>query len=290
MFAQALTAFVLICLCSCGRALAAPSFSKSYEFTPIKMSQADLAEVIRKARVQMSQGDVNSKGKSARETLSITDGETTAKFENGFPAESLNRAPKVAFGVEYSHFALDGSMRVSIDLSDYRRRLVVEGDSPEQVEANFLLLKNTISALDSSFGGYAVRFWGWVIGNTLAVLLTIFLIRTWQLPGRWWVLCYVPQIALLVAMNILPWNRILPGFVIYAGDASFAGRYSAEIGILGLILGILGLAPLLPVFFRLARRVFAPSVASTTAQLGTNASSQAQSSPKKTQSKSKKKR
>ena len=260
-----------------GYAFAASSFSRSHEFSPMKMSQADLTEIIRKTREQISRGKDDS-GKFFIEELRLTDGTSTTTLKDNFLLEDISRAPKQVLRVNYSFHRPDGGISdVSIELNDYERRLTVSGVAPDHVEAAFLLLKSNLAMHESSFalGGTNFRLVLMMVGLIGFGLFSVFGNALWRLPGWWSLLYSLPLVIAQILMFTLPWARWFPGFELYLGDASFTVRYGPEISFISLMVGVIGVLPVLAAWFKKAK----PTMSAADATVPTTSQAQSESPP-----------
>jgi hypothetical protein len=130
---------------------------------------------------------------------------------------------------------------IRMDFADYSSTLLVEGASPDQVDAVFSTLRDDLIGISSVIGGPLARFFfQYVVGIILAL-------TTLHCSYRWWrerrphllLTLFLSLLCLTAFFFVLPVRDLLAGFSGIQGDASFTVRYGPEISFWALIVGII---------------------------------------------------
>jgi len=162
--------------------------------------------------------------------------------------------PKEVFRFSYTYYRPDKPISsVTLDFSDYSRRVSVSGETADQVEAISNLLENDLLSHSTAIGGAKFRR---VAGVCLSV---IFLLSFMVSSVYWWNTRRFSALGMLICSALglvlllrLPWDRYLPGFALYQSYSPFLlVRYAAPIAFLSLLVTLVGIP--LSYFFALAR-------------------------------------
>jgi hypothetical protein len=222
----------------------AREFSHSRDLPSLRLAATDLDTILLKAHsfIDASNG-ASSEQNSGRESVKLG----VRGHEIEIPHFSL--ASSVAFPREIFRFCYTYNRpdkpisSVTLDFSDYSRRVSVTGQAAEQVEAISNLLENDLLRHSTRVGGAMFRR---VVGVCLLVALLTSLIVS---SAYWWnsrscsawgmLVCSVLGLLLLL---IVPWHRYLSGFALYQSYSPFfLIRYAAPIFFLSLIATLLGI-------------------------------------------------
>jgi hypothetical protein len=145
--------------------------------------------------------------------------------------------------------------RLELWFDDGWRRLSVEGQSPDQVDAIFATVREEVSAYSTFLGGQSSRFFILYLPLIIGLPISLSLLAAgWSTSHRRLLLLPASLCALLFAVAILlPTDGFLAGFSAVSGDASFAVRYGPQISLGGLIVGVVALVTsFIPLFIRRA--------------------------------------
>jgi hypothetical protein len=232
-------------------------FSESRTLPPLKLLAADLDTILHKAHASIASanGPEDDQG-YARESVKLG----VRGHEIEIPHFSL--AGSVAFPRELFKFAYiykrpgKPISSVTIDLSDYSRRVSVAGKAPDQVETISKSLENDLLRHSTPIGGVTFR-------RIVGLFLTVVLLASLGGSGAYWwrtracnalgmLIC--STVALLLVL-LVPWTRYLPGFVLYQSYSPFLLiRYASEISFLSLAVAVFGI-PLSYLLLRSRRKV-----------------------------------
>ena len=161
--------------------------------------------------------------------------------------------PNEVFRFSYTYQQADKPISsVSIDLGDSSRRLSVGGESADKIGALADLLERDLRRYATPIGGTKFRR---VAGVCLSMLfLTSLLIssaycwKTRNFSALGMPIC--SALGFLVLL-LLPWNRLLPGFVLYQRYSPFfLVRHASEVSVIALLAMLAGI----PLPYFLARR------------------------------------
>ena len=152
--------------------------------------------------------------------------------------------PNEVFAFSYTYQQADKPISsVAIDLGDSSRRLSVSGESADKIGALANLLEKDLRRYATPIGGTKFRL---VAGVCLSMLfLTSLMIssaycwktRNYRALGM--PICSALGFLLLL---LVPWNRLLPGFVLYQSYSPFfLVRHASEISVLALVASLVGI-------------------------------------------------
>ena len=162
--------------------------------------------------------------------------------------------PNQVFGFSYMYKQADKPISaVTIDLGDSLRRVSVSGQSADKVESLSRLLEKDFRRYSTAAGGLKFR-------RVAGICLSMFFLSSlmigcaycWNNRNRRvaWGMPICAAIGFLLLL-LLPWNRFLPGFVLYQRYSPFfLIRHAPEIFVLCLAVALLGI----PLFYLLSRK------------------------------------
>jgi len=233
-------------------------FAKHEEFAerrtlpPLKLTATDLDTVLRETQALIASANGSlTESDSARESVKLG----VRGHEIEIPHFSLASSvafPREVFRFSYSYRRPDKPISsVTIDFGDCSRHLLVSGDSAKQVEAITIVLEKDLLRYSAAIGGKTFR-------RVVGLCLCLGLLATVGASGAYWwrtrasnalgmLIC--SAIGLLLIL-LVPWNRYLPGFVLYQSYSPFPLiRYAPQIFSLILVVSLLGI-PLSYFFLR----------------------------------------
>ena len=161
--------------------------------------------------------------------------------------------PNEVFGFSYTYQQADKPISsVSIDFGDSSRRLSVSGESADKIGALANLLEKDLRRYTTPIGGTKFRR---VAGVCLSMFfLTSLMISTaYSWKTRNYSALGMPICSALgfLLLLLVPWNRLLPGFVLYQRYSPFfLVRHASEVSVLALVAILAGI----PLSYFLARR------------------------------------
>ena len=223
-------------------------FSHSRELPPLRLAAADLDAILLKthALIAAANGPL-AEQESARESVKLG----VRGHEVEIPHVSLSSSvafPREVFRFSYTYSRPDKPISsVTLDFGDYSRRVSVSGGSADQVEAITNLLENDLLRHSTAIGGAMFRR---VAGLCLLVALLASLILS---SAYWWntrcssalgmLTCSALGLSLVL---LVPWDRYLPGFVLYQSYSPFLlPRYAPQIFFFSLVATLAGI----PLFY-----------------------------------------
>jgi len=217
--------------------LNAQEIRKSAEFSPVRMSENDLLDLLGKIRsiAVRANGPVDPK-RGPQEELSVEDGLTSLKLTHGIDASALSTAPPAIYSVDYTYEDFEGKAISSVELrfTDYRRTIAVRGESREQVEALFSLLSENVTTFENRFGGGAMfRAVAAPFLLTAGVAIMLLSLRASEWRNR--VPISIVGLLIVLSVFLLPWEKLLPGTAIYSDNASILVRQGPLISFAGFV-------------------------------------------------------
>jgi hypothetical protein len=160
--------------------------------------------------------------------------------------------PKEVFRFSYTHSRPDKPISsVTVDLGDYSRRVSVSGEAADQVEAISKVLENDLLRYSTTIGGTMFRRLAGLCLLVAFLTSLIFSTTYWWNTRRYSALGMLTCSALGPLLVLLvPWDRYLPGFVLYQSYSPFLlVRYAPYIAFLSLVAILAGI----PLFYFLPR-------------------------------------
>lgn len=230
--------------------------SHNRDLPPLRLAAADLDTILQKTHSLIAAANGPSGGQEViREGVKLGVGGHEIEIPHFSMASSV-AFPKEVFRFSYTYYRPGKPISsVTLDFGDYSRRVSVSGRSADQVEAITNLLENDLLSHSTAIGGAKFRR---VAGVCLFV---VFLLSLMVCSAYWWntrcssamgmLTCSALGLSLVL---LVPWNRYLPGFVLYQSYSPFLlVRYAPHIAFLSLIATLAGI-PLLYVLPRWRRK------------------------------------
>ena len=218
--------------------------SHNRDLPPLRLAAADLDTILHKTHLVIAAANGPSGGQEViRESVKL--GVPGKEIEiPHFSMASSVAFPKEVFKFSYTYYRPDKPISsVTLDFGDYSRRVSVSGGSADQVEAITNLLENDLLRHSTAIGGAMFRR---VAGLCLLVALLASLILS---SAYWWntrcssamgmLTCSAVGLSLVL---LVPWNRYLPGFVLYQSYSPFfLVRCAPQIFFFGLLAALAGI-------------------------------------------------
>jgi len=225
-------------------------FSQVRDLAPLKMGATDLDAILLKTRALIDAA--NGPEESGWETVKVSIDGQDIEIPHLSLASSV-AFPNEVFGFSYMYNQDDKPISsVTIDLGDSLRRVSVSGESADKVEALSKLLDKDFHRYSTAAGGVKFRR---VAGVCLSMLfLTSLMIGTayyWNNRNRTALGIPISSAVGFLLVLLLPWNRFLPGFVLYQRYSPFfLIRHAPEILFLCVVAALVGI----PLFYFLSRK------------------------------------
>jgi hypothetical protein len=222
--------------------------SHNRDLPPLRLAAADLDTILHKTHSVIAAANGPSGGQEViRESVKL--GVPGKEIEiPHFSMASSVAFPKEVFRFSYTYYRPDKPISsVTLDFGDSSRRVSVSGGSADQVEAITNLLENDLLRHSTAIGGAMFRR---VAGLCLLVALLASLILG---SAYWWntrcssalgmLTCSALGLSLVL---LVPWDRYLPGFVLYQSYSPFLlPRYAPQIFFFSLVATLAGI----PLFY-----------------------------------------
>jgi hypothetical protein len=231
-------------------ALAETSYSRVANLPPLRVSLTDLQEVLDRGSLLMIAADGTNP--IVRENIQLAKRDVRLSFGGHRLDSPESKIPNSIDSFKYSAFTREHFettqipspiTQIELSFSDSQRRLFIEGQSPEQVDALFVALKDDLSRLETPVGGYGLRrFYEVFFVPALYVGFGMLFMR-WYLTRRSAALWqFLVVTGLLAIAMMLPADVLFAGFSAVRGDPSFMVRYNPQIGFWGLALSVITIA------------------------------------------------
>jgi hypothetical protein len=216
-------------------------FSQVRDLPALKMGATELDAILLETHAFIDA--TNGPEDSGRETVKVSIDGQNIEIPHLSLASSV-AFPNELFGFSYMYNQDDKPISsVTIDLGDSLRRVSVSGESGDKIRALSNLLENELQRYSTPIGGTKFRR---VAGVCLSMLfLTSLLISsaycwTTRLHGA----LGMPIFSALgfLLLLLVPWNRLLPGFVLYQWYSPFfLVRHASEISVLAIVASLAGI-------------------------------------------------
>lgn len=226
-------------------------FSQIRDLPPLKMGATDLDAILLKAHSVIDAA--NGSEDLGQEAVKIDIHSQDIEIPHLSLASSVG-FPNEVFGFSYSYNQADKPISsVTINLGDLLRRVSVSGGSADKVEGLSKLLEKDFRRYATAAGGLKFR-------RVAGVCLLMFFLSALMISGAY---CWnnrncrmalgMPICAAIgfLLVLLLPWDRFLPGFVLYQHYSPFfVVRHASEIFFLCVGAAIFGI----PLFYFLSRK------------------------------------
>jgi len=244
-------------LLSVGLSLATMSLSKGEEFSEardlpaLKMGATDLDAILLKSRAFIDAA--NGSEDAGWEMVKVSIGGQEIEIPHLSLASSL-AFPNEVFSFSYMYTQADKPISsVTIDLRDSLRRVSVGGESADKVEGLSELLQKDFRRYSIAAGGSKFR-------RVTGICLSMLFLSSLMISGAY---CWnnrdcrtalgmpiCSAIGFLLVL-LVPWNRFLPGFVLYQRYSPFfVVRHAPEMFVLCIVTALCGI----PLFYFLSRK------------------------------------
>ena len=229
----------------------AAEFSTTRDLPPLKMGATDLDAILLKTHSIIDAA--NGSQDLAEEAVKLVIHSQDIEIPHLSLASSVG-FPDEVFGFSYTYNQADKPISsVSIDLGDSLRRVSISGGSADQVDKLSKLLENDFRRYSTAAGGLRFR-------RVAGICLSMLFLSALMIGGAYYwnnrnckmavgiPICSAIGFFLLL---FVPWNRFLPGFVLYQSYSPFfLVRHAREIYVLCLVAALFGI----PLFYFLSRK------------------------------------
>jgi hypothetical protein len=218
-------------------------FSETRDLPTLKMAASELDAILIKIHSFADTANGTAEQDSIRETVKLAVGGHQIEIPH-FSLASSVAFPNEIFGFAYEYYRSDEPISsVTIDLGDSSRRFSISGESAVKVEALSDLLANEFHRHSVPIGGTKFRH---VAGLCLSIffLVALMISTAYCFKNRRYSPLGMPICSLLGLLLLLfvPWNRFLPGFVLYQRYSPFfLLRHLPEISLLALLAAFAGI-------------------------------------------------
>ena len=218
-------------------------FSETRDLPPLTLAASELDAILIKIHSFVDAANGSAEQSSSRETVKLAVGGHQIEVPH-FSLASSVAFPNEIFGFSYAYYQADEPISsVTIDLGDSSRRLSVSGESADKVETLSNLLANEFHHHSSPIGG--TKFRG-VAGACLSIL---FLSSLMIGSAYYWKNRHSRALGMPICSTIgfllvilVPWHRLLPGFILYQRYSPFfLIRHAPQICLLALLAALVGI-------------------------------------------------
>ena len=225
-------------------------FSQVRDLPALKMGATDLDAILLKTHAFIEAA--NGPEDSGRETVKVSIDGQNIEIPHLSLASSV-AFPNELFAFSYTYYQSDKPISsVTIDLGDSSRRLSISGESADRIGSLSNLLEKDLRRYATPIGGLKFRR---VAGICLSMLflssLMISSAYCWNNRNRRALGMPICSAIGFLLVLLVPWNRFLPGFVLYQRYSPFfLVRHVPEISFLALVVALGGI----PVSYFLSRK------------------------------------
>src|SRR5215475_557664 len=221
---------------------AGEEFSKIVDLPPLKLGAPNLDAILLKTHSLIDAA--NGPDELGRESVKIDIHSQDIEIPHLSLASSV-AFPNEVFGFSYTYQQADKPISsVTIDFGDSLRRVSVSGGSADKVEELSRLLEKDFSRYTTSAGGLKFR-------RVAGVCLSMLFLSSLMISGAYcWnnrdcrVALGMPICSAIGFLLLLfvPWNRFLPGFVLYQRYSPFfLVRHASEFFFLAVVAALAGI-------------------------------------------------
>jgi hypothetical protein len=216
-------------------------FSQVRDLPAVKLGATDLDAILLKSHAFIDAA--NGPEDSGREMVKVNIDGQNIEIPHLSLASSV-AFPNEVFGFSYMYSQANKPISsVTIDLSDSLRRVSVSGESADKVEALSKLLDKEFHRYSTAAGGLKFR-------RVAGICLSMLFLSSLMISGAY---CWNSRNRMALGMPIcsaigfllvllVPWNRFLPGFVLYQRYSPFfLVRHAPEIFFLALVAAVAGI-------------------------------------------------
>lgn len=224
--------------------------SETRDLPALKMAAADLDAILLKTHSLIDAA--NGAEDSGSEMVKFSIGSQEIEIPHLSFASSM-AFPNEVFRFVYSYRQPDKPISsVIIDLSDSLRRVSVSGEAADQVQQLSHLLEDGLRRYSTAAGGLKFR-------RVTGTCLSMFFLTSLMISGAYcWNSRNRAGLGMLVCSAIglllvlwVPWQRLLPGFVLYQQYSPFfLVRHASEFFVASLLAAIAGV----PLFYFISRK------------------------------------
>jgi hypothetical protein len=217
--------------------------SETRDLPPLKLAASELDTILSKIHLFVDEANGSSEAGSTRESVKLG----VRGYEIEIPHFSLASSvafPNEIFGFGYAYRQSDKAISsITIDLGDSSRRVSVSGKSAEKVQALSDLLEKDLRRYATPIGGAKFR-------RVAGMCLSMFFLSSLMISAAhcWKTRNYsalgIPICSALgfLLLIVLPWNRLLPGVVLYQHQSPFfLIRHVSQISVLALAASVAGI-------------------------------------------------
>jgi hypothetical protein len=206
---------------------------REFELPPLTFTYNDMLRLVEQIETQLPPGKL---GEAA---LTIRSGDEEVKIPGPLTEKALARLPRRSTSLSYDFRASNMPIsRVSISLSDYSRRVDVEGTDEGRVNGLASMVRRELEEHTALVGGPARRFVLAAVVLVLGFVLVPLVAINPRIKTLWkWWAVTVPMVG-IVLMFLGPWDEWLPGTEIDAHDASFFNRMGSWWSLFGLLIAV----------------------------------------------------
>jgi hypothetical protein len=225
-------------------------FSQVRDLPALKLGAADLDTILQKTHSVIDAA--NGPEDSRRETVKVSIDGQDIEIPHLSLASSV-AFPNEVFGFSYIYNQADKPISsVTIDLGDSLRRVSVSGESADKVGALSNLLEKDLRRYATPIGGTKFRRFAGVCLSMLflssLMISSAYCWKTRNYRALGMPICSALGFLLVI---LLPWNRLLPGFVLYQRYSPFfVIRHASQLFLLAVLVMLAGI----PFSYFLARR------------------------------------
>jgi hypothetical protein len=225
-------------------------FSQVRDLSAVKLGATDLDAILMETHALIDAA--NGPEDSGRETVKVNIDGQDIEIPHLSLASSV-AFPNEVFGFSYIYNHADKPISsVTIDLGDSLRRVSVSGESADKVEGLSKLLDKGFHRYSTAAGGVKFRR---VAGVCLSMLfLTSLMVGSayyWNNRNRTALGIPICSAIGFLLVLLVPWNRFLPGFILYQRYSPFfLIRHAPQIFVLCVVAALFGI----PLFYFLSRK------------------------------------
>jgi hypothetical protein len=225
-------------------------FSQVRDLPVLKLGATDLDAILLKTHALIDAA--NGPADSGRETVRVSIDGQDIEIPHLSLASSV-AFPNEVFGFSYTYQQANKPISsVTIDLGDSLRRVSVSGESADKIGALSNLLEKDLRRYATPIGGIKFRRAAGM-GLSMLFLTSLMISSAYCWNTRNYRALGMPICSAIGFLLVLlvPWNRLLPGFILYQRHSPFfLVRHASQVSVIALVAILAGI----PLSYFLARR------------------------------------
>ncbi len=211
-------------------------FSVRSDFAGIQLFYTSLSKIFNKTVLFIARANKDSLllSNSNVQYIEISGEGLSVKKKGTIYRLNSTEFPDIAYSLYYYFYSPKHPIsEVVINLSDESRKITINGENVEQVEALRSLLQEQFDEFINHYSGSSFRIIAYLVLVGILFILTFppILQKVFSLPNNIVTLIGLIPALFIISTFALPYDKWFSGFIVSNGETSFLRKYSGEISI-----------------------------------------------------------